>query len=78
VALLLYIDGDSDVDIVQRMHEELIPTLLENHGKELIEEISTVRILSPVRVMRNYLPLVNMKNGLMKADWPDEAIYVGR
>jgi hypothetical protein len=44
----------------------------------LIEEISTVRILSPVRVMRNYLPLVNMKNGLMKGDWPDEAIYVGR
>jgi hypothetical protein len=28
--------------------------------------------------MRNYLPLVNMKNGLMKGDWPDEAIYVGR
>ena len=78
VALLLYIDGDSDVDIVQRMHEELIPTLMENHGKELIEEISTVSILSPVRVMRNYLPLVNMKNGLMKGDWPDEAIYVGR
>ncbi len=78
VALLLYIDGDSDVDIVQRMHEELIPTLLENHGKDLIEEISTMRILSPVRVMRNYLPLVNMKNGLMKSDWPDEAIYVGR
>jgi DNA-binding Lrp family transcriptional regulator len=78
VALLLYIDGDSDVDIVQRMHEELIPTLMENHGKELIEEISTVRILSPVRVMRNYLPLVNMKNGLMRPDWPDEAIYVGR
>ncbi|HZC58905.1 MAG TPA: AsnC family protein [Chthoniobacterales bacterium] len=78
VALLLYIDGDSDVDIVQRMHEELIPTLLENHGKDLIEEISTMRILSPVRVMRNYLPLVNMRNGLMKPEWPDEAIYVGR
>lgn len=78
VALLLYIDGDSDVDIVQRMHEELIPTLLENHGVDLIEEISTMRILLPVRLMRNYLPLVNMNNGLMKPDWPDEAIYVGR
>jgi DNA-binding Lrp family transcriptional regulator len=78
VALLLYIDGDSDVDIVQRMHEELIPNLLENHGKDSIEEVSTIRYLSPVRVMRNYLPLVNMKNGLMRSDWPDEALYVGR
>ena len=78
VALLLYIDGDSDVDIVQLMHEELIPNLLGNHGKDSIEEVSTIRVLSPVRVMRNYLPLVNMKNGLMRSDWPDEALYVGR
>jgi DNA-binding Lrp family transcriptional regulator len=78
VALLLYIDGDSDVDIVQRMHEEFIPSLLENHGKDSIEEISTMRLLSPVRVLRNYLPLANMQNGLLRPDWPDEAIYVGR
>jgi DNA-binding Lrp family transcriptional regulator len=78
VALLLYVDGDSDVDIVQRMHEDFIPRLLENHGKDSIEEISTIRLLSPVRVMRNYLPLANMRNGLLVPDWPDEAIYVGR
>jgi DNA-binding Lrp family transcriptional regulator len=78
VALLLYVDGDSDVDIVQRMHEDFIPRLLENHGRDSIEEISTVRLLSPVRVMRNYLPLANMRNGLLLPDWPDEAIYVGR
>ena len=78
VALLLYVDGDSDVDIVQRMHEEFIPRLLENHGKDSIEEISTIRLLSPVRVMRNYLPLANMRNGLLISEWPDEAIYVGR
>jgi DNA-binding Lrp family transcriptional regulator len=78
VALLLYVDGDSDVDIVQRMHEDFIPRLLENHGKDSIEEISTIRLLSPVRVMRNYLPLANMQNGLLVPDWPDEAIYVGR
>ena len=78
VALLLYIDGDSDVDIVQRTHELLIPNLLKNHGPDSIEAISTIRLLAPVRVMRNYLPMVNMKNGLMKLDWPDEAIHVGR
>jgi DNA-binding Lrp family transcriptional regulator len=78
VALLLFVDGDSDVDIVHRAHEELMPNLMRNHGPESIEEISTVRMLLPVRVMRNYLPIVNMKDGLMKNDWPDDAIYVGR
>ena len=77
VTLLLFVDGDSDVDIVHRAHEELLPNLLQNHGADSIEEISTIRMLLPVRVMRNYLPLVNMKGGLMKADWPDEGIYVG-
>ena len=41
VALLLYIDGESDVDIVQRTHEFLIPSLLKNHGPDSIEAIST-------------------------------------
>ncbi len=42
-----------------------------------IESISTMRLLAPVRVMRNYLPLVNMKAGYLVGDWPDEALYVG-
>jgi len=32
VALLLFVDGNSDLDIVQRTHEELIPGLLKNHA----------------------------------------------
>ena len=78
LAMLLYIDGASDTDIVQTVQEKLIPSLLRNHGENSIEEISTVRLLSPVRVMRNYLPFVNMQNGYIHKDWPDEAIYVGK
>lgn len=78
VALLLFIDGASDTDIVQTVQEKLIPSLLRNHGENSIEEVSTIRLLAPVRVMRNYLPFVNMENGYIRKDWPDEAIYVGR
>ncbi|MBV8815842.1 MAG: Lrp/AsnC family transcriptional regulator [Verrucomicrobia bacterium] len=78
VALLLFVDGNSDLDIVQRTHEELIPGLLKNHGSDSIESISTIRLLSPVRVMRNYIPMVNMVHGFLRPDWPDEGIYVGK
>lgn len=78
LAMLMFIDGENDTDIVQTVQQELIPSLLRNHGENSIEEISTVRLLSPVRMMRNYLPFVNMESGFIRKDWPDEAIYVGR
>jgi DNA-binding Lrp family transcriptional regulator len=78
LAMLMFIDGASDTELVQTVQEKLIPSLLKNHGENSIEEISTIRLLSPVRVMRNYLPFVNMENGYIKKDWPDEAIYVGK
>lgn len=78
LAMLLFIDGASDTDIVQTVQEKLIPSLLRNHGENSIEEVSTIRILAPVRVMRNYVLPVNMEDGYIKKDWPDDAIYVGR
>ncbi len=78
IALLLFIDGANETDIVQTVQEKVIPSLQKNHGKDSIEEVSTVRVLSPVRMMRNYLPFVNMKHGYIRDDWPDEAIYVGK
>jgi len=78
LAMLLFIDGASDLDIVQTVQEKLIPSLRRNHGENSIEEVSTIRILSPVRVLRNYVVPVNMENGYIRKDWPDEAIYVGK
>lgn len=78
VAMLLFIDGASDTDIVQTVQERLIPSLLRNHGDGSIEEVNTIRLLSPVRLMRNYVLPVNMENGYIRKDWPDDAIYVGK
>ena len=78
LALLFVIDGTSDRDIVQSVHERLIPNLMKNHGPNSILEVSTLRLLSPVRALRNYLPLVNMAGPAMRPDWPEKAIYVGK
>lgn len=78
LALLFVIEGASDRDIVKNVDERLIPSLLRNHGANSIAEINTLRLLSPVRVLRNYLPMRNMKGSTMSPDWPDNAIYVGR
>jgi DNA-binding Lrp family transcriptional regulator len=77
LAMLLFIDGVDETDLVQTVHEKLIPSLLRNHGENSIEEINTMRVLAPVRQMRNYVLPVNMHAGYIKKDWPDDAIYVG-
>ena len=78
LAMLLYIVGVDETNIVHTVHEQLIPSLLRNHGENSIEAVNTIRVLAPVRTMRNYIQPVNMQAGYIKKDWPDEAIYVGR
>jgi DNA-binding Lrp family transcriptional regulator len=75
-ALVLVVEGKSDADIVDRVQEKILPALEKVHGKSSVEEISTVRLLQPVRVLRNYLPALNMEAGRMKEDWPVDAVFV--
>jgi DNA-binding Lrp family transcriptional regulator len=76
VALVMVVEGASDTDVVERFQEEIVPSLKKNHGDDSIEEVSTIRLLSRVRLLRNYLPEVNMQNGRMKPDWSADAIFV--
>ena len=76
VALVMVVEGASESDIVDRMHGEIVPSLRKNHGQDAIEEIQTIRLLRPIRMLRNYLPDVNMENGVIRSDWSNEAIYV--
>jgi hypothetical protein len=76
VALVMVVEGASESDIVDRMHGEIVPSLRKNHGENAIEDIQTIRLLRPIRILRNYLPDVNMQNGVIRPDWSNEAIYV--
>ena len=62
---------------MKSVHEQLIPSLVKNHGPNAILEINTLRLLGPVRILRNYLPPVNMDGPTMKPAWPDSSICVG-
>ncbi len=77
IALLMLIEGRDDSDVVESMQAKIIPSLRKNHGADSIEEIQTLRVLAPIRIMRNYIPMVNMHEGVMKETWPEDAIFVG-
>ena len=77
VALVMIIEGKNAGDIVENVQGKIVPSLRKNHGPDSIEEISTVRLLSPVRIFHNYVPLVNMRQGILCHEWPGDAIFVG-
>jgi DNA-binding Lrp family transcriptional regulator len=77
VALVMIIEGKDDADIIENVQGKIVPSLRKNHGPDSIEEISTLRLLSPIRVFHNYVPLVNMHNGVLRDDWTNDAIFVG-
>ncbi len=77
IALVMIVEGESDSDIVESVQGKIIPSLKKNHGESSIVELRTIRILDSIRREHNYLPMVNMEKGVLKEDWPNEAIFVG-
>ncbi len=77
IALIMIIEGKNDSDIVENVQGKVVPSLRKNHGPDSIEEISTIRLLGPIRIFHNYVPLVNMRLGVINHDWPKDGIFVG-
>jgi DNA-binding Lrp family transcriptional regulator len=77
VALVMIIEGRNDADIVENVQGKIVPSLRKNHGPDSIEEISTIRLLEPIRIFHNYVPMVNMRHGVLRDEWPKDAIFVG-
>ena len=77
IALVMIIEGKNAADIVENVQGKIVPSLRKNHGPDSIEEISTMRMLDSIRLFHNYVPLVNMREGVLRDEWPKDAIFVG-
>ena len=76
IALVMVLEGESDSDVAENLQGKIVPSLKKNHGQDSIVELRTIRLLGSIRREHNYLPMVNMQNGVLRDDWPDEAIFV--
>ena len=76
LALVMVLEGESDSDVAENLQGKIIPSLKKNHGQDSIVELRTIRLLGSIRREHNYLPMVNMAEGVLRDDWLDEAIFV--
>ncbi|MDP7323754.1 MAG: winged helix-turn-helix transcriptional regulator [Candidatus Woesearchaeota archaeon] len=76
LALMMILDASNESQLVEEFHGKIIPFLRQKLGKSSVIRISTVGLDRLVRVHHNYLPNMNMENGKIQKDWPDEMIFV--
>ena len=76
LALIIALDAVTEDQIVEEFNEKVIPSLREKLGEDCVREVITSSIDKTVRLHHNYMPAMNMKDGKIKPDWPEDLIFV--
>ncbi len=70
------IEGGKGNEIVEIFNGKIVPMMYKLFGKDSITETFTFRLTTQLRLMHNYMPLLNIEEGKIKKTWPNEFIFV--
>ena len=76
LAYMCVVDAETESKLMDEFNGKLIPDFKKKFGEDCIREIITMRLTNTIRRHHNYIPMVNMQDGVIKKDWPDEYIFV--
>ena len=76
VVLLIYIESRQFQDILEIFNVEIVGKIKALLGPDAIEHTMTLPITETISLLHNYSALLNMKNGRIMPDWPQEKIFV--
>ena len=77
LALIMIFEARTEHELIETFNGKIIPIYKEYFGENCIREVITTKIITPIRIHHNYLPLLNIEKGKIKRDWSDEWIFVG-
>lgn len=76
LALIILVGGKTAREVNEVFHGTIIKSLRMQFGEDAVEDVFSVQITDPVRMIHNYLPGINIENGRIKDSWRDEWIFV--
>ena len=76
LALVIILDAKDNDHMVEEFNGKIVSFLHEKFGDSCMKEIITVNLNKLIRVHHNYMPHINMENGVIKKDWLDDMIFV--
>ena len=69
-------DGGQGKETMEIFNGKIVPMLELWFGKNCIIESFSFRLTTQLRLLHNYIPLLNMENGTLKKGYPNEFIFV--
>jgi len=75
-SIILLLEASEYKELTEVLNARIIPELRMNYGEDCLIDVKTFNLTTTVRRMHNYMPSVNMANGVLKPDWPSEDIFV--
>ena len=73
---VLVIEGGKGQEIVEIFNGRIVPLLYQYFGNDCITETFAVRLTTQLQLLHNYLPLLNIEEGKIKKNWPNEFIFI--
>jgi DNA-binding Lrp family transcriptional regulator len=70
------IEGGKGNEIVEIFNGHIVPMMYRLFGQDCITETFAFRLTTQLRILHNYMPLLNIDKGKIKKGWPDEFIFV--
>ncbi len=78
LALIMVLNAETESKLVDEFNNCIVSWLREKLGEDAIKSVTSVRITELIRIHHNYLPSINMENGIIKKAWLDEWVFVDK
>ena len=75
VIYAVVIEGGKGNEIVEIFNGKIVPMMYRLFGDDSIKETFAFRLTTQLRLLHNYLPLMNIEKGKIKKSWPDDFIF---
>ncbi len=77
-AWIFVANAESVNEMLETFNGQIIPIIKKQFGETAVINVITCRITDLISMHHNYFPGINMEDGSMKKDWPEERIFVSK
>ena len=76
LSLVLFMESGRHTDLLEIFNAEIVPEFNQMFGERCIARTQVHTLTGIARLFNNYLPGVNMKNGMIRDDWSKDNVFV--
>jgi DNA-binding Lrp family transcriptional regulator len=76
ITLMVMLESYKSQDIIEIFNAEIVSTISNFLGRDAIVEVKSIPLRNNIKLFHNYMPYINMENGFLKKDWPNDNIFI--